>query len=126
MSKYKAGVALPTVILLASVLMLGGLRVVFNSIDVRRATKSYNIHTEARLRAHSCLEEGIQILKFDADYTGNFTLTFPSGECSAVISNLAGDPEIKELVVSSSYETTQYQMNYRVDVSSYPLKVGKL
>ena len=122
---YKGAIALPTAVLIGSVLLLGGLSVVLNSVDVKRATAGYNEFTGARLEAKACQEEAMMKLKWNPTYTGNFNLTFPDGVCDVVVSDI-GPATLKEVVVTSSNIDSDYEMKYEVDVSDYPLTVTRL
>lgn len=126
MDKYRASIALPTVVLISSILLIGGLSIIIMSIDIRKSTKGFSEYTTARLEAQACLEEGIEDLKFDSTYTGSFSMTFPSGSCDITISNIGGDPTLKEAVITSSHGDTDYEAKYEIDVSAYPLTVSKL
>lgn len=124
--KYSAGVALPTVVLISSVLLIGGLSLVAMSIDVRKSSKGFGQYVKASMQAEVCLEESVQILKYDPTYTGNFNLTFPTGECDSFVSNIGGDPNLKEVVVTSVFEDSDYEKKYQVDVSDYPITITEL
>ena len=126
LEKYKGSVALPTVILISSILLISGINVVLLSIDIRKASKSYYLYTEARLNAQSCLEEGIAILKFDPDYTGSIEISEDSVVCDGSISNIGGDPTLKDLTVTSTFEDSIYQMKYEVNVADYPVIVTRV
>lgn len=125
-TKYPGSVALPTVILISTILLIGGLSLVSISIDVRRATKGYAEHTQASLEAKVCLEETIQILKFEQDYTGSFEITFPTGSCDSVTSNIGASTTLKEVVITSEYNSSQYEKVYQVDVTNYPLTITEM
>ena len=124
--KYNGSVALPTVILISTILLISGINVVMLSIDIRKSSKNYYLYTEARLNAQTCLEEGIATLKFNPTYTGSFNVTLPSGSCDGVVTNIGGDPDLKDLTVSSDFEDSLYEMSYEVDVSDYPVVVTRL
>ncbi len=124
--KYNAGVALPTVVLISSILLIGGLGLVAMSIDVRKSSKSFSEYVQASMRAEVCLEESIQVLKYDPAYTGNFNLSFPTGECDSVISNIGIDPNLKEVVITSDFGASYYEKKYEVDVSDYPITISEL
>lgn len=125
-TKYRGSVALPTVILISSILLISGINVVLLSIDIRKASKSYYLYTEARLNAQSCLEEGIAILKFDPDYVGSIEISEDTVVCDGSETNIGGDPTLKELIVSSTFENSVYQMTYEVNVADYPVVVTRV
>ncbi len=124
--RYGGSIALPTVVLVASILLIGGLSLVAVSIDVRKASKGYAHFTQASLEAEVCLEETLELVKFDPDYTGSFNMTFPTGECDSVVSNIGGDTTLKEVVITSDYGESEYEKKYQVDVSDYPLTISEL
>lgn len=124
--KFQGSVALPTAVLMGSLLLLGGISVVLLSADVKRTTSGYNQSTQARLNAQPCKEEAIARLKYDADYTGTINVTFPEASCQAIVSNIGGNPDLKELVVTTTNYDSDMELKFQVDVSDYPVVVTPL
>lgn len=119
---YNGAVALTTVIILTSILMIAGTTIVLTSIDLRKSTKNNNSFIQAEINFDSCIEESVQRLKYNPGYTGTFTVTMINGSCEAIVSNDV-DPMVKILEIISTSETSTFSDTVRVDTSVYPFQV---
>lgn len=125
-NKYQASIALPTAVLIGSILLLGGLSVVLLGIDVKRATQTYNESTVAKMWTEPCIEEAIARVKFDPGFTGQFTISSTEGSCSALVSNLGENPGMKELIIESDNLGSLHEKRYKIDLSDNNITVSAL
>lgn len=123
MRKFKASVSLTTVLVTTAVLLAGSISVLFNIIDMTRTNKDNLMYELNSIRADSCLEESMNKLKFNPNYTGDVSITFIDGSC---ISNITIDPLniiIRDLHITSTIDEYHYEMYKKVDISQTPFYV---
>jgi len=122
-SKLKGNISLTTVLITTTLILLGALTVLLSSTDLSLATKTANIKMLNELRAHSCLEEGLNRLKKDTLYIGTVTITFADGNCSAIVVNDPINSNLKNFTISSIMKSHNYDIDKVVDVSVDPFVI---
>lgn len=123
MKTYKASVALTTVLVTTAVLLAGSISILFNIIDMTRTNKDNLTYELNSIRADSCLEESMNKLKFNPNYTGEVIITFSDGTC---LSNITIDPvnnDIRDLYITSNIDEYYHEMYKKVDISQTPFYV---
>lgn len=119
---YKGGIALPTVIILTGILILTGTTLVLSSIDLRKSSKNNQYRISAQIGINNCLEESIQRLKYNPDFTGLLTVPISSGECSATVTDSL-QPGFKEVELTATSGDVYITDEYIVNITTYPFEV---
>ncbi|MEI7578473.1 MAG: hypothetical protein WCJ58_00360 [bacterium] len=123
--KLPASASLITVIALSGVLLIGGMIVVFNSVDLAKASKAKLNNTEAIVVADTCFEESLQKLKINQNYTGNLTVTLTAGNCQATISNHPTQANFRNILISAAVNEYYFNTSKTIDISVSPFQVVK-
>lgn len=100
--KLRGNVSLTTVIVVGALLIVSGMGLLANSIDIALSTKAYFNQTLADLRVTSCIEEGMFKITKDVAFTGTVSVTYTDGNCETVISNVGGNTSKKRLLITST------------------------
>lgn len=114
----KGSIALTTVIVLTGILLLGGITLTLNSIDLSSGTKDYFARNLAETRLRSCIEESLLKLKSNQAFAGNVVVTYSDGNCTSVISNESAT--VKILTITSTVDEYTLSEIKRVDISTDP------
>ena len=122
MNMYKGSIALTTMIIISSLLLMAGLTTVLTAIDLRNATANVNRAQEARLNGWTCLEEAVQRVKYDVLFTGDITLLLSDGGCVATVTDDASIG-VKAIEINATADEFTYTVVRRVDVSDYPFEL---
>lgn len=101
--RIRGNISLTTVILVGALLIVSGMAVLSNAMDIALSTKSYVNRQFAELRTVSCIEEGMRQLTRNASFTGTRSIAFSDGNCEVIVSNLDGEPNRKMMVITSDY-----------------------
>jgi hypothetical protein len=120
--RTKAAVALTTLIVVSSMLLLSGVTLMMINIDLAHSNKSVNSNMINRINADSCLEEGLLRLSNDPSYTGTFSLTFEDGNCNGTISNDT-IPNTKIILIDSDFDGYTYHKEEKVNMSTNPISL---
>ncbi len=116
----RGAVALISVIIITSVLILTGITVINYSIDSAKIGQSNNNGEIAALYASTCIEEVMYKLKNNPLYTtAGVTLTLTNGSCTFVVTN--SSPITLKLVTSTGvYSDAKYIESKKVDTTTTP------
>lgn len=116
----KGAVALISVIIITSVLILTGITVINYSINSSKIGYSNNDGEIAFLYANSCIEEVMYRLKGTPTYTtAGVTLTLANGSCTFVVTN--SSPTTMKLVTATGvYSDSKYIENKKIDTTTTP------
>jgi hypothetical protein len=121
--KISASASVTTVIALTGLLLLGGIIVVLNSIDLAKSSKVKIETSLAQLRARTCFEESLQKIKYDHYYQDTFTINYADGTCQATVVDHDVIPDYKEITITSSVDAYSYQEEKLVDIATSPFDV---
>ncbi|MFZ6021984.1 MAG: hypothetical protein ACOYT9_00755 [Patescibacteria group bacterium] len=99
--RITGNVSLTTVIVVGALLIVSGMGLLANAIDVAMSTKSYFNQSLAGLQITSCVEEGMYKITKDVAFTGTVTVNYSDGNCQVVISNVGGNTSKKRLLVTA-------------------------
>ncbi len=119
--RLKANIALTSVLLAGAVLVVTGIAILYNAIDVTIVSKNFVSRQFAELKIASCVEESMNRLVKNSSFLGNFTLTFDEGSCTAVITNIDGQPNLRSLQITAVSGEYTVRRSKRVDISTSPL-----
>lgn len=122
--RLKANISLTTVILVGALLIVSGMAVLSNAIDVAMSTKSYFNKAMADIRVSTCIEEGMYKLTKLSTFTGTVSVTYSDGNCQVVISNIGGDPTKKNLQVTAVYGQFTVTRTKKGDTATTPMSIS--
>ncbi len=122
LKKEKGSIALTSVIILSTMLLLAGIGLIVATIDLTVATKSfYNINT-ARTEARGCLEESLYKITRNTSYTGTFSLTYSTGSCSATVANDV--PSTTKIVtITGTVDSNNVTVVKKIDTAVSPFNI---
>jgi hypothetical protein len=120
--KLKANVSLTTVIVTSAVLLVSTITVMLSIMDMSKSSKNNYNYEMNTLRAVSCIEESMNRIKYNPNFTGTVTIAFGDGTCESVVS-LDSDPNIRNLSITSQYNGYYYQVNKKADISQSPFYI---
>lgn len=121
--QLKGSIALTTVLIATSVLMILGMALLSNTIDLTNTGKAYSNEYVLDTLQQSALEEGLYELVADNTYIGNFSYQVNGNTCNIGISNTLL-PQIKEVAVECTYDGYTGRMTKKVDTSSSPYTIS--
>lgn len=116
-------IALTTVIVLGALLLMAGLTLTYTNLDFVIASSNYSKNSQAELNAKTCFEEGQNKLVSNVNYSGQFTITLPSGSCTATVS-VNANPSYRDIAVTGDFAAQFFfAHSYTVDVTQNPFVV---
>lgn len=118
LKKAEGSIALITVLVVSSILLISGLTIVLSSVDYSKSVKNISKVVDSGPIIDSCFEESMYKIKLNKNITGPFTITVDSLSCNANIQNDAGDPNIKVITISTTIDGNSFQRTRKVNVSS--------
>ncbi len=121
--KRKGNIALTTVLIVSAILIAGGLTLLLSTIDTTIASKNFGSNTLSQLGIRNCLEETMYRLRTNMNYTGNFTVTYSNGSCTATVTN-STPATTKNVAVTSTYNSYTSTKTYKVDTTTAPMSVS--
>ena len=119
----KANVSLTTVLIITTLLLLGGIAVVFTTMDLATSTKSSNNKIINDLQAQSCIEEGLYKLRNNSAFIGQVTVPFVNGVCVVNISVDAQNANQRVFSITSTSNEYQYDIIKHIDISQNPFVI---
>ncbi|PIY16829.1 hypothetical protein CO112_02200 [Candidatus Dojkabacteria bacterium CG_4_9_14_3_um_filter_150_Dojkabacteria_WS6_41_13] len=122
--RAKGNISLTTVILVGALLIVSGMAVLSNAIDIAMSTKSYFNRTMTDIRTSTCIEEGMRKLVKLSSYTGTVSVTYPDGSCQVVIADVVGDPTHKTMAITTTYNEYTLLRNKKVNITTNPMSVS--
>jgi hypothetical protein len=121
-NKEKGSIALTSVILLSSILLLAGISLILATIDITTATTGfYNLNT-ARNQARGCIEESLYKISRNSAYTGSFSVTYATGSCSTTVTN-DSPTTTKILTTTSTVGVYNLTIVKKVDTLTVPFAI---
>lgn len=121
--RAKGNVSLTTVILVGALLIVSGMGLLANAIDITLSTKSYFNRMLAESRISTCVEEAMYKLAKNPPYTGPITVAYSDGNCQVQISNIGGDPTKKNLQISATIGQYTVTKTKKADTTTSPMSV---
>lgn len=116
----RGAVALISVMIVTTVLLLTGLTVINYSIDSAKIGYSNNNGEIASMYANTCIEEVMYRLKGTPTYTtAGVTLTLTNGSCTFVVSN-SSPTTMKIVTATGVYSDSKYIESKKVDTTTTP------
>lgn len=122
-NSFKGAVALLTVLFISSILMVGGMVLVFTTVDLGKNISNRVNYTISSQNLQICKEEILLRLKNTPTLTGSFQLIFSNVTCNVVIENEPPGENIKILDIESNYLEFFKKMSFRIDTSVKPFIV---
>lgn len=123
MKSERGNVALSTVIIVCSVLLLGGVALVLASANLAHSTKNYESRMILEGISRTCLEESLIKLKSEPTYEGQVQYSNSHGSCTATIATDLVDPDLKNIVSESELDEYLLTSTTVVDVSTSPFQI---
>lgn len=117
----KGNVAFSTVIVTSSILLVAGAALLLSMTDFSKSSNSYFNNELNNVQANACVEESLQKIRSDTNYNGNFSVTFPNGNCSITITT---NSNYRNVSIVSTYNTYQTNITKKVDISQNPFVVS--
>jgi hypothetical protein len=121
--KFKANISLTTVLVTTSILLLGGIGVIINSIDLAKSTRSANNFMLNELRARNCIEEGLYRMKLNPSFTGQVNVSFTDGNCIVDISIDPQNGNYRIFAITSIINDYQYSITKHIDITQNPFVI---
>lgn len=118
----KGNISLTLVIILAAILISMGISLTLTSVDHAYMSRSFYLQTINKTISRSCVEDGINRIKKDPNYTGSFTITLSDGNCIAEITNTP-TPGVKKISVTSNYNEFVHNEEKYLDTNTVPFQV---
>jgi len=118
--KLDANISLTVVLVITTILILGGLTVLISSVDLAHSSKSANVKMLNELRSRSCVEEGLYRIKLNIMFTGQASIVFTDGNC---VNNITIDPQnanIRIFTISSVINEYQFDIVKHIDITQHP------
>lgn len=122
--KVAGNISLTTVIMVGAILIVSGMAVLSNAIDISMSTKSYFNRTMADIRISSCIDEGMYRLTKQPTYTGTVSVTYTDGTCQVVITNIGGDVTKKNLAVTATFSNFTATRVKKADTTTSPISMS--
>jgi hypothetical protein len=116
----KGSVAITSVIAISSILLVAGITLTLTTADFAKSTRNYENRFQNEINADSCLEEAIYKLNLAPTYVGNVSITTDSGSCVAALVAVSGDPNMKDVNITSTFDNNVYEETHRIDISDSP------
>lgn len=125
MRRLKASVSLTTVIVTSTILLLIGLSYLLQAIDLANASKDAVNFELNLMRSRSCIEEGLNKLKYNPDFLGAVSIPYNDGDCTVTVT-ADTDPNKRILAVVSELNDYSYETTKIVDISTKPFLIENL
>ena len=123
-NRVKGSISLTTVILAGAILIVTGMAVLTNAIDIAMSTKSYFGKTVAETRIPSCVEESLLSISKLTTFTGTVTVPYTDGNCTSIVTNVVGDPTKKLLTITATYGEYSAKRVKKVDTTTSPMTLS--
>ncbi|MCC7303864.1 hypothetical protein IT418_00380 [bacterium] len=117
--RIEGNISLTTVILVGALLIVSGMAVLSNAMDISLSTKSYLNRSMTDLRALTCIDEGMYRLAQNVTYTGNFTVTFPDGSCQVTVATV--NATTKSITTTATYGQFSVTRVKQVNIAVTPM-----
>lgn len=122
--RITASVSLTTVLVTSTILLLVGITFILQAIDLSNASKNSVNYELNLMRSRSCVEEGLNRLKYNQSFTGSASIPYSDGSCTVEVTNdPGGNPNLKVLSISSNVSGYYYTATKIADVSVNPFTV---
>lgn len=119
----KGLIALTTLLIMSTVLVISGISVVYLSIDSAGVSRNYVNLNHAKSNIQSCLDEALLRITLNRNYTGSGSVVVGGITCTYNVTNHATNLNYKEISVSSSFEINHFSKVFIVDKSKTPIEV---
>jgi len=123
-TRLQGNISLTTVIIVGTLLIVSGMAVLSNAIDVSMSTKSYFNRIVTDIRVAACLEEGMYKISRTPAFVGTVSLIYPDGSCQVVIDNIGGDVTKKSLLVTGVYGEFTVSRSKKADTTTNPMTLS--
>lgn len=121
--KYSGVVALTTLLVMATVLVVTGISVVYLSIDSAAVSRNYLNLNRAKSNVQSCLDEALLRITLNRNYLGSGTVTIDGASCTYTVTNHSTNSNYKVINIDSLFEANNYKDVFTVDKSVTPLEI---
>lgn len=121
--KQKGAAALITLIILSTVLLLTGITLVLNSIDLNRSLKGFISNQFLYIQSRTCLEDAMSKIRFNPNYDGTSTFTLNGITCQVTVANNAGNINYRDINLTVNNGEFYYSELKIVNISTNPISV---
>ena len=121
----EASVSLTTVLLTGTILLLIGLTVIINAVDLANASKDSVNYELNLMRSRSCLEESLNKIKINYTFIGSVSITYSDGACTATVAaDPGGNANKRRISVVSTIGNYTFTITKQADLSVSPYIVS--
>ena len=114
---------LTTVLIITAILLFGGMTVLISSMDLSKISKDTLNNSLNNLRANSCVEEGLNKLKWNNYFIGSASIPYPDGGCTVNISLDKTDNNFRIFSIESTLDDYKFTLTKKVDISQSPFLI---
>ncbi len=123
----KGYVALTTVLIIIPLLLLTGVDSVYKSLTTVITSRMNYDYQILKTNKETCIEETIYRVKRSVDYTGEFTLAIDDWSCISTVTNVVGEPGIKEIFMElTDSNGTVINVNKELNTNINPFELSNL
>lgn len=123
--KSKGYVALTTVLVMIPLLLLTGINAIYNNLTSLIVGKMNYDYQILNINMQTCLEETVYKIKWEVDYTGDFTMDMGDWTCTSSVTNKDLEPDIKiiEMQLTDSINNVQKTVIKEININSNPFEL---
>ena len=121
--KVKGAAALVTLIIVSTVLLLSGITLILNSLDLNKALKGYGSSQILYIQSRSCLEDAMSKLLFNSSYTGTASITSQGITCQTTVALNGSNSNHRNIELTANDGEFYYSDNIVVDISLNPITI---
>jgi len=121
--KRKGAAALITLIILSTFLLVTGITLTLNSIDLNKSLKGFRSTENLYILSRSCSEDALSRLRSNMSYTGTISIVNGSSTCQATVSVDGSNVNYKDIAVSVNDGEFYFNDKIIVDISQSPIVI---
>lgn len=121
--KEKGAAALVTLIIVSTILLLSGVTLVLNSIDLNKSLKGFQSTQTLYIKSRSCFEDAMSRIQFNPGYTGTISITSDEITCQAVVSINSENGNHRDINLSSDDGEFFYSEFTVIDATTNPISI---
>lgn len=120
--RKKGYVALTTVLVLVPMLLLIGITLIVNNIDLLITSHSLYEHKTLELKAITCQEEALFRIKDNISFTGANSITINGSTCTYTVTD-GSSSGLKEILIDINNGEYHYSKEKTVDTNQNPFMI---
>lgn len=121
--KQKGAAALLTLIILSTVLLLAGITLVLNSIDLNKSLKGFQTSQSLYIKSRSCFEDAMSKIQFNSGYTGTSSITSSGVTCQATVTINSGNSTYRDIAISANNGEFYYTDTTTINTTTNPISI---